>query len=60
MANDAITTLVLASIKKGLLEDEKDLTVTFVRSKDFGKKLLGETLYCQRVMGENISSIPIT
>ena len=60
MANDAITKLVLASIKKGLIEDEKDLIVIFVRNKDFGNKLLGDTLYCLRVMGENISSIPIT
>ena len=44
MANDAINKLVLASIKKGLIEDEKDLTVTFVRNKDFGKYLLGDTL----------------
>ena len=44
MTNDAITKLVLASIKKGLIEDEKDLTVTFVRNKYSGKKLLGDTL----------------
>ena len=42
--HDAITKLVLASIKKGLIEDEKDLTVTFVRNNDFGKSLLGDTL----------------
>ena len=40
MANEAITRLVLASIKKGLIENEKDLTVTFVRNKDFGKKIV--------------------
>ena len=40
MANDAITKLVFTSIKKGLIEDEKDLTVTFVRNKDFGKKIM--------------------
>ena len=28
MANDAVTKLVLASIKKGLIKNEKDLTVT--------------------------------
>ena len=44
MANDAITKLVLASIKKGLIEDEKELTVTFGRNKDFAKELLGDTL----------------
>ena len=60
MANDAITKLVFASIKKGLIEDEKDLTVTFVRNKYFGKKNYVTHFYCQRVMGENISSIPIT
>ena len=47
MANDAITKLVLASIKRGLIEDEKDLTGNFVRNKDFGKKLLGDTLLLQ-------------
>ena len=33
----------LASIKKGLVENEKDPTVTFVRNKYFGKKI-GDTL----------------
>ena len=51
MANDAITKLVLASIKKGLIEDEKDLTVTFVRNKDFGKYLLGDTLLLPKGYG---------
>ena len=44
MANDSINKLVLVSIKKGLIDNEKDLTVTFVRENDFGKKLLGGTL----------------
>ena len=44
MANDAINKLVLASIKKVLVEDEKGFTVTSLRNKDFGKKLLGDTL----------------
>ena len=37
MANDAINKLILVSIKKGLIENEKELTVTFVRNKDLGK-----------------------
>ena len=44
MVYDAITKLVSASIKKGLIKDEKELTVTSLRNKDFGKKLLGDTL----------------
>ena len=44
MANEAITRFVLASIKKGLIENEKDLTVTFVRNKYFGNKMLVDTL----------------
>ena len=38
MANDAITKLVSESIKKVLIEDEKELTMTSLRNKDFGKK----------------------
>ena len=44
MSNDTITKLVLASIKKVLIEDEKELTVNFVRNKYFGKNWLGDTL----------------
>ena len=44
MANDAINKLLLASIKKGLIKNEKCLTVTFVRNKYFGKHLFGGTL----------------
>ena len=44
MANDAINKLLLASIEKVLKKNEKELTVTFVRSIKFGKKLFGDTL----------------
>ena len=44
MANDAINTMVLVSIKKGLIENEKDLTVNFARNKYFEIFLLGDTL----------------
>ena len=37
MANDAITKLVSASIKNGLIKDEKELTVTSLRNKYSGK-----------------------
>ena len=51
MANDAITRLVSASIKKGLIKDEKELTVTSLRNKDFGKNLLGDTLLLPKGYG---------
>ena len=51
MTNDAITKLVLASIKKGLIKDEKDLTVTSLRNKYFGKQLLGDTLLLPKGYG---------
>ena len=35
ISNDAINKFVLASIKMVLIENEKDLTVNFVRNKDF-------------------------
>ena len=44
MANDAISKLVSASIKNGLIKDEKELTVTSLRNKDFVKSVLGHTL----------------
>ena len=44
MANDAITKLVSASIKDGLIKDEKELTVSSLRNKDSGKNVLGHTL----------------
>ena len=60
MANDAINKLLLASIEKVLKKNEKELTVTFVRSIKFGKKnCLVTHFYCQMVMGKNLSSIPL-
>ena len=37
MANDAINKLLLVSIEKGLINNEKELTVTFVRGKSLEK-----------------------
>ena len=44
MTNDTINKLFLASIEKGLIKNEKELTVNFVRNKKFGKKWFGDTL----------------
>ena len=57
MADDTINKFLLASIKKGLIENEKDLTVTFVKNKDVGKFYSVTHFYCQMFMGKNISSI---
>ena len=54
MANDAISKLVLASIKNGLVKDEKDLTVTSLRNKDFGKSVLGHTLLLPKGYGRDL------
>ena len=51
MANDAITKLVSASIKNCLIKDEKDLIVTSLRNKYFGKSLLGHTLFLPKGYG---------
>ena len=44
MANEAINKLLLASIKKGLINNEKGPTVNFVRDKDVGTNLFVDTL----------------
>ena len=51
MANDAISKLVPASKKIGLVKDEKELTVTSLRNKDFGKSVLGHTLLLPKGYG---------
>ena len=51
MANDAITKLVSESIKNGLIKYEKELTVTSLRKKDFGKSVLGHTLLLPKGYG---------
>ena len=51
MANDAITKLVSESIKKGMIEEEKELTVTSLRNKGFGKKLLGNKILLPKGYG---------
>ena len=54
MANDAISKLVSASIKNGLIKDEKDLTVTSLRNKEFGKNMLGHTLLLPKGYGRDL------
>ena len=54
MANDAISKLVSASIKNGLIKDEKDLTVTSLRNKEFGKNMLGHTILLPKVYGRDL------
>ena len=44
MANDAINTFLSSSTEKGLIKNEKELTVTFVRGKSFGNNLFGDTI----------------
>ena len=54
MANDAISKLLSASIKNGLIKDEKDITVTFLRNKSFGKNVLGHTLFLPKGYGRDL------
>ena len=54
MANDAITKLVSDSIKRGLIKDEKELTVTSLRHKDFGKNGLGHILVLPKGYGRDL------
>ena len=51
MANDAISKLVSASIKNGLIKDERELTLTYLRNKDFGKSVLCHTLLLPKGYG---------
>ena len=51
MANDTITKLVSASIKKGPIKDEKELTMTSLRNKCFGNILLGDALLLPKGYG---------
>ena len=51
MANDAISNLVSDSIKRGLIKDEKEPTVTSLRHKEFGKNVLGHTLFLPKGYG---------
>ena len=44
MIPKAINKLFLASIEKGLIKNEKELTVNFVRNKCLGINLFGDTL----------------
>ena len=44
MANEAINKLLSASMEKGLTNNERELTVTFVRGKIVGKNMFGDTL----------------
>ena len=44
MSNEAINKLLSASMEKGLIKNENELTVTFVRGKIFGITLFGDIL----------------
>ena len=44
MANKAINKLISAPMEKGMINNENELTVTFVRRKMFGKNMFGDTL----------------
>ena len=44
IATDAINKLLSTSMQKGLIKNEKELTLTFVRNKSFGKNMFGDTL----------------
>ena len=59
MANEAINKLLPASMEKGLINNEKEVTVTFVRGKNFGKICLVTHFYCQMVMRKKNSLIPL-
>ena len=51
MANDAINKLLLDSIEKDLIKNEKELTVTFVRNKNYGNFLFGDTILLPECYG---------
>ena len=59
MANETINKLLSASMDKGLIKNEKDLTVTFVRDNFFEKICSVTQFYCRMVMGKNNSPIPL-
>ena len=44
MANEAINKLLSASMDKGLIKNEKELTTNFVRDKIVRNNVLGDTL----------------
>ena len=58
MANEAINKLLSGPIEKGLIINEKELTVHFVRDKIVQKICSVTHFYCPMVMGEKNSSIP--
>ena len=44
IANEAINKLLSASMDKGLINNEKELTMTFLNDKIAGKNMFGDTL----------------
>ena len=58
-ANEAINKLISASMEKGLIKNEKELSMTFVRDKIVGKICSVTHFYFRMVMGKNNSSIPL-
>ena len=45
-------------MEMGLINNEKELTMTFVRDKVVVKNMFGETLYFRMFMGKKTSPIP--
>ena len=58
MANKAINQLLTTSTEKGLTNNEKELTMTFVRDKIVGKICSVTHFHFQMVMEKKSSSIP--
>ena len=44
MAHEAINELLLALMEKGLIKNENELIMTFMRDKTVGKNMFGDTL----------------
>ena len=53
MSNEAINKFLLASMEKGLIQNEKELSMTFLRDKIAVNICLMTHFYCQMVMGKN-------
>ena len=59
MANEEINKLISASMEKGLIKNEKELSMTFMRDKIVGKICSVTHFYWRMVMGKKNSSIPL-
>ena len=59
MDNQKTNKLLSKSMEKGLIKNEKELSMTFVSDKIAGKICLVTHFYCRMVMGKKNSSIPL-